>query len=285
MYPSYPPTFARAIRAVPAAAGARPLQLPVTGQGWAARGHRTWAASSPAPARAEATSAAMKPSQALAELGAAPDLLTAAELHSLDSLGFVVLHDVLSAEELLAFRARLDALAASEGGAGPNGEEEAGTQRVSNLVDKDPLFERFITAPRVLAAIAHVAGADIQLSSLSSRTVLPREDGGGEASQAFHRDWLDNGDPNGRFAVCNSMWMIDAFTESSGSTRVVPGSHLSNGSVGEHPTEVTVCGPAGSVAVFNSHIYHAGGRNTTDRHRRGVLAYFARRSAMHGPSW
>ena len=80
-------------------------------------------------------------------------------------------------------------------------------------------------------------------------------------------------------------WMIDAFTESNGSTRVVPSSHLNNDPVQARPDETTVCGPAGAVAVFNSHIYHAGGQNTSDRPRRGVLAYFGRRAAMHGPAW
>ena len=116
----------------------------------------------------------MKPAEALAALGATPDLLTPAEVHSLDTLGFVILHNVLAPEELQHCRVVMDALAASEGGAGPNGEEEPGTQRLSNLVEKDPLFERFISTPRVLAAIAHVAGTDIQLSSLSSRTALRR---------------------------------------------------------------------------------------------------------------
>jgi hypothetical protein len=235
----------------------------------------------------------MKPAEALAALGATPDLLTPAEVHSLDTLGFVILHNVLAPEELQHCRVVMDALAASEGGAGPNGEEEPGTQRLSNLLEKDPLFERFISTPRVLAAIAHVAGTDIQLSSLSSRTALPRQEGGQDASQGFHRDWHDNGDgAEGRFAVCNSMWMIDAFTESNGSTRVVPASHLNNdplqevdGKVQAHPEEVTVCGPAGAVAVFNSHIYHAGGQNVSDGPRRGVLAYFGRRAAMHGPAW
>jgi hypothetical protein len=64
-----------------------------------------------------------------------------------------------------------------------------------------------------------VIGGDIQLSSLSSRTALARRDGGARSVQGFHRDWPDRGGADGRFAVCNSMWMIDDFTAEGGSTR------------------------------------------------------------------
>ena len=87
----------------------------------------------------------------------------------------------------------MDSLHAAEAAAGvasgPNGENEPGTLRLANLLDKGPAFEQFLTAPRVLAAIRHVIGGDIQLSSLSSRTALPLDEDGAASVQSFHRDW------------------------------------------------------------------------------------------------
>ena len=147
---------------------------------------------------------------------------------------------MLSASEVAELRDVLDtlALAEGEGSQGPNGEQEPGTVRLDNLLDKHPLFERFVTTPRVMAAIAHVIGTSIQLSSLSSRCALPADDGretvfrerdslrrrqgrdDTHGRQNFHRDWQDNyrGSPDGQFAVCNTMWMIDDFDETNGST-------------------------------------------------------------------
>ena len=54
-------------------------------------------------------------------------------------------------------RKRLDELVDEEGGeAGKEVHQEAGATRLSDLVNKDPIFEVCFTHPRVLAAISHV---------------------------------------------------------------------------------------------------------------------------------
>ena len=47
-----------------------------------------------------------------------------------------------------------------------------------------------------------------------------------------------------------------------------------------HPAEVLVTGPAGTVVVFNSHLWHGGTQNRSDRPRRALHSYFTRRG--HG---
>ena len=44
-----------------------------------------------------------------------------------------------------------------------------------------------------------------------------------------------------------------------------------------HPDEVLLIAPAGTVVVFNSHLWHGGTVNHTDRPRRALHSYFARR--------
>lgn len=150
------------------------------------------------------------------------------------------------------------------------------------LFNKDPLFAVCYTHPRVLAAIAHVLQGDLKLSSLNARAALP-----GEGLQALHADWR-SGVASGEFQVCNSIWLLDDFTQENGYTRVVPGSHLSGKAPQEvmadpraaHPDEVQLLAPAGTVVIFNSHTWHGGTLNRTERPRRALHSYFTRR---HNP--
>jgi ectoine hydroxylase-related dioxygenase (phytanoyl-CoA dioxygenase family) len=85
--------------------------------------------------------------------------------------------------------------------------------------------------------------------------------------------------------VCISSWLLHDYTAGNGATRVVPGSHRSGKSPrdvmpdvrGAHPSEVLLLAPAGTVVVFNSHLWHGGSLNSTARPRRALHSYFTRR--------
>ncbi|MEP7359798.1 MAG: phytanoyl-CoA dioxygenase family protein, partial [Anaerolineales bacterium] len=106
----------------------------------------------------------------------------------------------------------------------------------------------------------------------------------GSGNQALHADWRGAVEP-GDYHVCNSAWLLDDFTESNGATRVIPGSQRSGKTAKEvladpaatQPDEVLVIAPAGTVAVFNSHTWHGGTLNRTDRPRRVLHSYFTHR--------
>lgn len=216
---------------------------------------------------------------ALRELGVADGLLTAAERAQLDADGFLPLPGVLSAAQLQVIRDRLAGLSAAEGDqAGIEVHQEEGTDRLADLVNKDPAFEVCFTSPRVLTAVAQVLG-DFTLSSLNSRAALP-----GAGHQRLHTDWGEPV-PVGHYQVCNSIWLIDEFTTANGPTRVVPGSHRSGRLPGQvmtdpedpYPGEITLLGQAGTVVIFNAHLWHGGTQNTTQRPRRALHSYFCRR--------
>jgi ectoine hydroxylase-related dioxygenase (phytanoyl-CoA dioxygenase family) len=216
---------------------------------------------------------------ALRELGVTAGLLTAAERARLDEDGFLPLPGTLSAQQLRVIRQRLAGLSAAEGDqAGIEVHQEQGTDRLADLVNKDPVFEVCFTSPRVLAAIAHVLG-DFTLSSLNSRAARP-----GSGLQRLHTDWGEPV-PAGDYQVCNSIWLIDDFTPDNGPTRVVPGSHRSGQLPGQaladpwapHPGEVKLLGQAGTVVIFNAHLWHGGTLNTTRQPRRALHSYFCRR--------
>lgn len=221
--------------------------------------------------------------EALETLGVRPETLTQAEKDSLDGAGYVVLPDILSAEAVRAFGARLDELVALEGSeAGKEVHQEAGTDRLADLVNKDAMFTVCFTHPRVLAAIAHVLGGEFKLSSLNSRAALP-----GQGLQALHVDWSGPVSP-GYYCVCNSIWLLDDFTAQNGATRIVPGSHRWGAVPREampdpmapHPQEVPLLAPAGTVVVFNSHTWHGGTLNRSTSRRRALHAYFCRRDQV-----
>ena len=122
---------------------------------------------------------------ALLELGVTDSTLTTAEKDQLDRDGYLPLSGILSAEQIAQFQARLDDLIVAEGAdAGKEVHQEAGTDRLSDLVNKGDLFTICFTHPRVLAAISHVLQGDLKLSSLNFRAALP-----GDGLQALHCDW------------------------------------------------------------------------------------------------
>ena len=216
---------------------------------------------------------------ALRDLGVSAGQLTGTDRARLDEDGFLPLVGILDAGQLEVIRRRLAELSATEGQqAGTEVHQEEGADRLADLVNKDPVFDVCFTHPKVLAAIAHVLG-DFTLSSLNARAALP-----GHGQQRLHADWGVAVEA-GNYRVCNSIWLIDDFTQANGPTRVVPGSHRSAqlprevmaDPFGPHPAEVQVLGEAGTVVIFNSHLWHGGTRNISGRPRRALHSYFCRR--------
>src|SRR5579859_509810 len=222
----------------------------------------------------------MKLPEALIELGVTEQTLSPAEADALDRNGYLPLPNILSAEQIARIIERTDELIAMEDeAAGREVHQEQGATRLSDLVNKGPIFEICFTHPRVLAAIAHVLGGDLKLSSLNYRAALP-----GSGLQALHADWGGAVKP-GDYYVCNSIWLLDDFTESNGATRIIPGSQRSGKTPRDvmaepaqsQPDEILLTAPAGTVVIFNSHAWHGGTLNHTDRPRRALHSYFTRR--------
>jgi len=215
-------------------------------------------------------------------------LLSDSERQSLDRDGFVSLGKLLEDEELEHIRSRVDRILEAEGEQAGSElfntkhikhPKEEGADRLANLPNKGEAFDTLYTHSKLLAAVTHVLGSEIQLSSLNYRAAKP-----GRGLQKLHVDWKEPVEP-GQFKVCNSIWLLDDFSEANGATRVVPGSHLC-GRVPEddmedteapHPDQVLIEASAGTVVVFNSHIWHGGTINRTKLPRRAIHSYFCQR--------
>jgi ectoine hydroxylase-related dioxygenase (phytanoyl-CoA dioxygenase family) len=214
--------------------------------------------------------------------------LSQQEKDFLDENGYLVLGQLLSASQLNAIRKRLQDLMETE--AEQAGSElldskhirhpkEEGVDRLADLVNKGAEFDIFYTHPRLLAAISHVLGADFKLSALNYRASLK-----GHGLQKLHVDWHE-AVPPGAYKVCNSIWLLDDFKKENGATRLVPGTHKSgiepqvelDDPYATHPDEILLEAPAGTVVIFNSHVWHGGTVNQTEKPRRAIHSYFCLR--------
>lgn len=215
--------------------------------------------------------------QALAALGVTDDALAAGQRRQLDEQGYLILTDHVPAAVLEEFRARTDELLAAEGAsAGHEVPQGGGVAALADLLNKGEVFDRCYTDPTVLAAARHVLGEEFKVNSLNYRASLP-----GQGHQGLHGDW-SGAVPAGEFHILNSMWLLDDFTAENGATRIVPGTHRSgrwptddlDDPTDDHPDQILATAPAGSVVIFNSHVWHGGTLNRTDRRRRGMTMSF-----------
>jgi ectoine hydroxylase-related dioxygenase (phytanoyl-CoA dioxygenase family) len=79
--------------------------------------------------------------------------------------------------------------------------------------------------------------------------------------------------------LLNTLVMLDDFTPENGATFMMSGSHRA----AEKPSDEAfyeraerATGPAGSILVFNSNVWHAGGNNETDKPRRSVTPMYCK---------
>lgn len=224
----------------------------------------------------------------LESLGVKDGLFSDEEKEILDFEGYLSLGCLLSEQEMDALIDRVGELVHKEGEQGGHElfkakhikhPKEEGVDRLANLVNKGEVFDPLYTHPKLLAAVSHLLGAEFKLSSLNYRAAKP-----GKGLQKLHVDWREAIEP-GDYRVCNSIWLLDDFFVENGATRLVPKSHL----LGKTPEEVMedpldtyrdeiiLEAPAGTVVVFNSHVWHGGTVNHTDKDRRAIHSYFCRR--------
>lgn len=239
----------------------------------------------------------MNTAQALAELGIGPDALSDVQTRSLDERGFFIVERFFDDAAVAEMRSEFDRLREIEGDLG--GHEvhiEPGAPRLSNLFNKSPAFDRCLKCAPTLAA-AHYLLGEIHTYSLNARNPLK-----GQGQQMLHAD-VPRVHPTD-WRLINSMIMLDDMTEENGPTRVVPGSHrwvpinvpdvnmaevkhievtpedrkiIPADPEAEHPQEIHLTGPAGSVAVINGHIWHGGTRNRSGNPRRVLHLAIGRR--------
>jgi ectoine hydroxylase-related dioxygenase (phytanoyl-CoA dioxygenase family) len=229
---------------------------------------------------------------ALQSAGVTPDAMSDAERAALDADGFVVLPGILGPDQIAAQNARLDEVIVAA-------RELCGTDPRRNpfpryaafdddeivlkdLVNRGPEFDIAFSHPHVMAAVQHVLGDNLKLSYLHMRQPAP-----GAGHQDLHLDTYEDPAVHPVHYFCNTIWMLDDFTEDNGPTRFVPGSHHCGvdprtgmgDPYADHPGQVLATGPAGSVIVFDGHVWHGGTRNRSGGRRRGLFSAWVHRGS------
>jgi ectoine hydroxylase-related dioxygenase (phytanoyl-CoA dioxygenase family) len=149
-----------------------------------------------------------------------------------------------------------------------------GTQhvRLSDDTRERASWDALALHPAIATAASHVLARAFRIRDLHGRNPLP-----GFGQQGLHTDWMPRA-PHDPFFVLTAIWMFDDFTHENGATRVVSGSHRITQPIAKslaqplavHPHQTIVTGRAGSVLLFNGHLWHSGTRNDTERPRRAA---------------
>jgi hypothetical protein len=235
--------------------------------------------------------------QALREIGLEGSGLTDAQRKALDEQGYFLVEGVYSKAECRAMADEFDRLTAVERDKG--GHEvhvEPGAPRVSNIFNKTAAYDRCLECKPLLAAAAYLLG-EFKIHGANLRDPLKgqgHQDLHCDVPKYFPDDWW----------VANGILLFDDMTLDNGPTRLVPGSHLRAPinipyvNIGDwkpipltpeqqalvpqdfakpYPGEIYVTAPAGSVAILNSSIWHAGTTNRNGARRRVLHLTYTRR--------
>ncbi|MFT5365234.1 MAG: ectoine hydroxylase-related dioxygenase (phytanoyl-CoA dioxygenase family) [Candidatus Latescibacterota bacterium] len=217
----------------------------------------------------------------LIALGLKPQALSEKHIHQLDKQGYTVFQDIIDTQWLGALRETFDAIYETEGEkAGVEVAQMEGVRRLADLTNKGKVFDPVYLEPILLAAVHHVLQRPFKLHSVNGHDPLQ-----GFGLQILHADTGEPTVPGGPYHTVNSMWMLDDFTETNGSTRIIPGSHLTPGRVvdyiedrkADHPDQTFLTGKAGSVAVFNGSLWHSSYTNQDGQPRRTLHCAFIAR--------
>jgi ectoine hydroxylase-related dioxygenase (phytanoyl-CoA dioxygenase family) len=186
--------------------------------------------------------------------------------------GCVVIENLASAETMDQIRAELEPYLVATG-VGNTEFLGATTQRTGALISRSVTARSLIAHPTIIDTLDRVLGDHASTFQVDLTQVVAI--GPGEPAQMIHRDqWAFDRYPfpRGFEAEVGTMWAITDFTEESGATRMVVGSHRWD----DDPDDVDfeLSSPAvmskGSVLLYTGSIFHGGGANNTEFSRIGM---------------
>jgi ectoine hydroxylase-related dioxygenase (phytanoyl-CoA dioxygenase family) len=206
------------------------------------------------------------------------DFDLARHMAELDTQGFTIIEDYLSAAQLQRFR---DGLAPYLGTyRGRNSFEGRTTERIYTLVGRGQVFEEATSDRRLLAILDQLLAPNFLLSANHAICIYP-----GEQAQNLHHDdgFYPFPRPRRAFSI-STIGAIDAFTHQNGGTVMYRGSHkwtaercqavrmsLARGETTADTQSVNyLTMPAGALCVFQGTLLHGAGANRSEAPR---LAY------------
>ncbi len=166
-----------------------------------------------------------------------------------------------------------------------------GAEGVANLrqvINETQAFAPYLADRRILDLAEASFGPYVRISCTDCVINNPGNERG-----YLHADWPYNKTNASHLRApypdtmmhISTIWMLSPFSAETGGTIVVPGSHrMSSNPAGggtstpqddPYPTEMNVCGDAGSVFVSDSRLWHAVAPNRSDQPRVALLIRYA----------
>ena len=197
--------------------------------------------------------------------------------------GWCVVEGVIPVNRVEAVRKSVERSVAAHG----NSNAPHGIGHVSGFIRFDQSFAPYLADQRMLDIVEAMLGEHVRVSFTSATINYPGNQRGG-----WHGDWPFNQNnaahvpapyPDATMHL-TTLWMLSSFTVENGGTLLVPGSHRANnnptGNNGvdpnkPYPTEMQATGPAGSVLVMDSRMWHATAPNRTNAPRTSVVVRYA----------
>lgn len=206
-----------------------------------------------------------------------PSFVLDAHVRNLETQGYSLIPDFLSAQDLNAVRTGLAPYLGQH--QGRNDFEGFKTERVYTLVARGAVFERIAEDARVMALCDHYLHSGFLLTASQAICIHP-----GETPQPLHYDDTFYTVPRPRPPISiSTIVAVDAFTAENGGTEIIPGSHLWDddavggayrGAMSGAPMPkslekqlVPVEMPAGACVVFLGTLVHRGGANRSNASR------------------
>jgi ectoine hydroxylase-related dioxygenase (phytanoyl-CoA dioxygenase family) len=231
--------------------------------------------------------------QALEQLGVSRSNLSEEEKKSIEEIGYVIINNVIESEYLEELRTSFERLMIIEGFhqgriMGEDNEKMAdvilkqfntgvytdreGVRKITNLVNEGAIYDRIYTDPKVLAAVQQMLDQAFKLSFLEGQEVLP-----GDGDEWIHTEYA-RGSADEPYDAAGCIWLLDDISPKNGGVQFVSGSHVySNEPDAALADAQDLHVPAGSVIVYNGHIWKKDRVNLSDRNRRYLQCHFVTR--------
>ncbi len=197
--------------------------------------------------------------------------------------GFCVVPEVVPADRCAELRERISQAVQRVGKAST----PAGVGFLAGVINHEQSFAPYLADDRLLALCRALLGDWVRISFTSAIINPPGNPRGG-----WHADWPFNQKNAGHIPApysdlvmhLTTLWMLSPFSGENGGTLVVPGSHRSPtnptapgglDATKPLPAEMNVAGPAGSVCVMDSRLWHATSPNRTPEPRVALAVRYA----------
>ena len=186
--------------------------------------------------------------------------------------GFTIIPNLFSSAELKVWRDKIDTVYSQQ-------EQEFGKDNLRAIQELDmcraPLlydfdFIQLATHPTILAVVSYFLGDWFILNLQNAIINQPHQK---HHQSSWHRDLPYQNWVISRPIAINALLAIDAFSEVTGGTHVVPFTHkmeILPSDIYIEANRVVASAPAGSAIIFDTMLFHRAGANSSKNIRRAV---------------